>query len=265
MKNIAILLFLMLSAISQLSAQETFEHPVLNCEFVKNNRISNITFVDSFASSYSSFNYRYRSLDFSYSGILLKSLDTYDSLSSSREMWYFYYDDNNRLSSKVLRTINNDVSEAIHYQYDTLNRLIKREQKMFDADSVVISMNHSTFTWEGDSVRLEHNHKDNSFEIAFFNKSGIQTGVYAEYRKSFFNDGRLREIMGVGGGFNDSDKEKYRIKYLYNNNLQLTKIETYHDVTNFYYDSNGFLVSMVEQDIKSGKIKNRTSVSYKRQ
>ena len=265
MKNIAISLLLLMGTLTALTAQETFEHPVLTSDFVKKNHIATITFVDSFSASFSAFNYRFRSLDFGYNGLLLKSLDTYDSLSSTREMWYYYYDDSNRLSSKVARTINNDVTEAVHYHYDTLNRLVKREHKMLNADSTIASMTYSTFTWEGDSIRFEHDHKDNRFEIALFDSKGNQTSVYGEYRKSYFADGRLREIMGVGSGFNESDTEKYRIKYQYNDAKQLAQIETSHDITRFNYDAKGFLIGMVEKDLKTSKLKNRTAILYKQQ
>jgi hypothetical protein len=263
MKNIVLFLFVLMGALTELSAQDTFEHPVLNLDFVKKNRISNITFVDSFSSASSAFNYRLRSLDFGYNGLLLKSLDTYDSLSSTREMWYYYYDENNQISRKEARTINNDVTEAIHFHYDSLRRLIKREDKMFNPDSTVASMTFSTYVWEGDSVRIEHVHKDNSFEIMLFDKKGNQMGVYGEYRKSYFLDGRLREITGIGSGFNESDLRKFQINYHYNDGKQLTQIETYNDMTHFNYTPNGFLMGMVEQDIKTNKIKNRTTVLYK--
>jgi hypothetical protein len=263
MKNIILFLFVLMGTLTKLTAQETFEHPVLNLDFVKKNRISNITFVDSFSSASSAFNYRLRSLDFGYNGLLLKSLDTYDSLSSTREMWYFYYDENNQVSRKEARTINNDVTEAIHFHYDTLHRLIKREHKMFNLDSTVASVDFSTYMWEGDSVRIEHFHKDKTFEIMLFDKNGNQMGVYGEYRKSYFLDGRLREIRGVGSGFNESDLRKYQINYRYNDGNQLTLIETYNDMTLFSYNPNGFLSSMVEHDIKTNKVKNRTTVLYK--
>ncbi len=263
MRKLYLLLFCLFLITAKSIAQTGFEHPVITQNFIKQNKIENITFVDSFASSFSSFNYRYRSLDFSYEGLLLKSLDTYDSLSTSREMWYYYYDAQNRLEKKIARANNNDVIEAFHFQYDTLGHLIRREHKLFNADSTISELSVATFVWEGDSIRIEHDHKNNRFEIAFLNKNGEQTGLYGEYRKSYFSDGRLKEIMGVGSGFNESDLAKYRIKYQYNDNKQLTAVETYQDLTHFSYNANGFLISMIEKEIKTGKMKNRTTVLYK--
>jgi YD repeat-containing protein len=265
MKNLVYFLLLLMIPFEKITAQEAYEHPVVTYDYVKQNRIANITFVDSFSSSSSAFNYRLRSLDFGYNGLLIKSMDTYDSLSSTREMWYYYYDESNRLSTKVLRTISNDVTEAVHFQYDTLNHLIKREHKMFNADSSVTSLTFSTFTWEGDTVRIEHDHEHNSFEIMLFDRKGKSLGVYGEYRKLYTLDGRLREVTGIGSGFNESDLQKYRIKYQYNDSKQLSHIETFNDITRFNYDSNGFLTSVVEQDLKTNKMKNRTTILYKQQ
>ncbi len=262
--SILLMVSCLLGFSTTLTAQEAPLHPVFTPAYVSLYNIDRVVIIDSLAPDASSFNMYVKELDFDPMGLTVKSVTMYDSLPETREMWYYYYNDNKAIRRKESRTLSDNLAETFDWVYDNKQFLVERTHKLYRSNgSDVITEHRAKYIWDGDTIRIEHDLHHGKFEITKYNRAGVEIEIVGNQKKIYHENGDLLEIIGTGCDYNKDDKEIYRIIYKYNQFRKLVAIEENGKyVWSYYYDERGRVIRQVYAELKSGKIKSIGTFKY---
>lgn len=257
--RLPILFFCLLSVFTRevVKAQDALSHPVFTPDYISLYKIDRVVILDSLAADASSFNMHMTELDFDPMGLVIKSVTMYDSLPETREMWYYYYNENKDIRRKEARALSDNVSESFEWVYDANKHLTERIHKIYRSNGTDLHTEHKAkYIWEGDSIRIEHDLNRGKFEIVKYDKNGFEIEIIGNHKKIYNENGDLLEIIGTGCDYNKADKESYKIIYKYNQFRKLIAIEENGKyVWSYFYDEKGRIVRQVYAELRTGKIK----------